>query len=126
MYHTTGLTQEEISDLCVLVLQAAAEKAKASWPPSLGLYKSVVVTLTYLRRNRVQAEIAESFGVSQPTISRAIKAVSPLLKKILKGVVPTADELGRNRSSSWTEACSRAGPGLPHRASTPGSTKPPA
>ena len=94
MYHTTGLTPDEISDLCVLAWQATAEKGKADWPPSLGLYNSVVVTLCYLRRNRAQAEIAESFGVSQSTISRAISAISPLLHKALAGIVPTADELG--------------------------------
>ena len=93
MYHTTGLTQDEISDLCAMIWQTAAETGKAAWPPRLGLYKSVVVTLSYLRRNRVQAEIAESFGVSQPTISRAISAISPLLEKVLSGIVPTADEL---------------------------------
>jgi Helix-turn-helix of DDE superfamily endonuclease len=93
MYHTTGFTQEEISELCVLLLQVAAETGKPAWPPALGLYKSVLVTLCYLRRNRVQAEIAEAFGVSQPTISRAISAVSPLLEKALSGFVPTADDL---------------------------------
>jgi hypothetical protein len=93
VYHTTGLTREEIPDLCAMIWQAAAETGKADWPPSLGLYKSVVVTLSYLRRNRAQAEIAESFGVSQPTISRAITAISPFLEKALAGVVPTADDL---------------------------------
>jgi hypothetical protein len=93
MYSTTGFSRHEISDLCVLIWQEAAETGKATWPPSLGLYKSVVVTLSYLRRNRVQAEIAESFRVSQPTISRAISAISPLLEKSLACGVPTADEL---------------------------------
>jgi hypothetical protein len=94
MYHTTGLSGAEITDLCVKILRAAAETGKASWPPGLGLYRSVVVTLTYLRRNRVQAEIAESFGVSQPTISRAISAIMPLLEKALASIAPTADEFG--------------------------------
>jgi len=57
MYHTTGLSRDEIADLCAIIWQAAAEEGKAAWPPSLGLYKSVVVTLSYLRRNRVQAEM---------------------------------------------------------------------
>jgi hypothetical protein len=42
----------------------------------------------------VQAEIAEDYGVSQPTISRAISAITPLLVKALSGFVPVADELG--------------------------------
>ncbi|MBV9013401.1 MAG: transposase family protein, partial [Pseudonocardiales bacterium] len=57
------------------------------------MFKSVVVTLTYLRRNRVQAEIGETFGVSQFTISRAIAAITTLLGKALRPFVPTADEL---------------------------------
>lgn len=35
--------------------------------------------MKYLRRNRVQAELAESHSVSQSTISRAITAVTDLL-----------------------------------------------
>ena len=63
------------------------------WPPILGLFRSVVVTLTYLRRNRVQEELAETYAVSQPTISRAISSVTSLLGTVLSDYVPTADEL---------------------------------
>ena len=55
--------------------------------------RGVVVALTYLRRNRVEVELAETYGVSQPTISRAITTVTPLIEKALKNYVPTADEL---------------------------------
>src|SRR5262249_8373264 len=63
------------------------------WPPVLRLRNALTVTVTYLRRNRVQAEIAENYGVSQPTISRAISAITPLLVQALLGYVPTAGEL---------------------------------
>lgn len=63
------------------------------WPPILGLYKSLVVALTYMRRNRVQAEIAEMYDVSQSTISRAVTGMTPLLERLLRKFVPTADEL---------------------------------
>lgn len=94
MYHTTGFTRDEIVDLCAMLHSCELEPGINHWPPILGLFKSVVVTLTYLRRNRVQAELAESFGVSQPTISRAISRVTPLLSKAVAEYVPTADELG--------------------------------
>ena len=94
MYYTTGFSPDEISALCEMALHAAAESGKAGWPPCLGLYNSVVVTLSYLRRNRVQAELAEAYGISQPTVSRAISALMPLLEKGLAGVAPTADDLG--------------------------------
>jgi hypothetical protein len=75
------------------MIHAEAVKGKQSWPPILGLYKSVIVALTYMRRNRVQAELAETYGVSQPTISRAITGITPLLGTVLREYVPTADEL---------------------------------
>lgn len=63
MYPDLGFARDEIIELCALV-HAAAEIGEVTWLPIFGLFKSVVVTLTYLRRNRVQAEIAEGFGVS--------------------------------------------------------------
>ena len=93
MYYTTGFSRDEITDLCALIITAGPEPGTNHWPPILGLFKSVVVALTYMRRNRVQAELAETFGVSQPTISRAITGLTPLLGRALKDYVPTADEL---------------------------------
>jgi hypothetical protein len=92
MYHTTGLDKAEILDLCEMIHQESVSEEQ-TWPPILGVYKSVVVTLTYLRRNRVQAEIAEAFEVSQSTISRAITALTGLVERALRRYVPTADEL---------------------------------
>jgi DDE superfamily endonuclease/Helix-turn-helix of DDE superfamily endonuclease len=93
MYHTTGLTKDEILDLCRMVRSAGLEPGVNHWPPILGLYRSMVIALAYLRRNRVQAELAEEYGVSQPTISRAIAGIIPLLEKVLRKYIPTADEL---------------------------------
>jgi hypothetical protein len=46
-----------------------------------------------MRHNRTQAEIGESLGVSQPTISRAISAITPLVPEVTREFVPTADDL---------------------------------
>ncbi len=92
MYSTTGFSRESIVDLCVMI-HAEATADKRPWPPILGLHKSVIVALTYMRRNRVQAELAETYGVSQPTISRAITGITPLLGTVLREYVPTADDL---------------------------------
>ena len=46
-----------------------------------------------MRHNRTQAEIGESLGVSQPTISRAISAISPLIPEAVREFVLTADDL---------------------------------
>jgi hypothetical protein len=76
VYHTTGFTKDQITELCSLVNKACVLSGERPWPPILGLYQSTVVALTYLRRNRVQAEIAEAYGVSQSTISRAVAALT--------------------------------------------------
>jgi DDE superfamily endonuclease/Helix-turn-helix of DDE superfamily endonuclease len=93
MYHTTGFTKAEIAQLCEIIESTGLAPGMRPWPPVLGLRRALTATLTYLRRNRVQAEIAEDYGVSQPTISRAISAITPLLVKALSGFVPVADEL---------------------------------
>jgi DDE superfamily endonuclease len=93
VYHTTGFTRDEIIDLCVLVNSAERKPGDKKWPPCLGLFNSVAATLTYMRHNRTQAEIGESFGVSQSTISRAVSVITPLIPDATAGYVPTADEL---------------------------------
>jgi hypothetical protein len=80
VYHTTGLSRDEIVELCVLINSVETESDDKKWPPSLGLFDSVVVTLTYLRRNRVQEELAETYGTSQSTVSRAISSSTRLIK----------------------------------------------
>ncbi len=77
----------------MLVHDECADKPGRTWPPSLGLFKSIIVTLTYLRRNRVQAELAETFGVSHPTISRAVIKRTPVVAKVLTEQVPVAEDL---------------------------------
>ncbi len=59
MYHTTGFTKDEIVDLCALIYANEEDCDIDPWPLSLGLYKSVVIALTYMRRNHVQQELAD-------------------------------------------------------------------
>jgi hypothetical protein len=68
MDHTTGFTRDEIIELCAhvhAVNETAAEAEKITWPPILGLYKSVVVALTCLRRNGIFNLL--NFGLSMDT-----------------------------------------------------------
>src|SRR6266542_4984723 len=97
MYHTTGLTKAQIAKLCAKIEAREIKPGMRRWPPVLGLNNALVVTLTYLRRNRVQEEIAEVYGVSQPTISRAISAITPLLVQALLEYIPAADDLDGSR-----------------------------
>jgi len=41
----------------------------------------------------VQAELGEAFGVSQPTISRAVTGLTPVLGRVLASYVPVAEDL---------------------------------
>jgi hypothetical protein len=100
MYYTTGFSRGEIEALCGLIAeiqQSIPLAERREWPPILGLGNSVVITLTYLRRNRVQWELAETYGVSQSTISRAIMAVTALLARAMARFIPTAEELRPDR-----------------------------
>jgi DDE superfamily endonuclease/Helix-turn-helix of DDE superfamily endonuclease len=93
MYHTTGFSHDEVVELCIIINSTEPDASSSKWPRCLGLFKSVVATLTYMRHNRTQSEIGESFGVSQPTISRAVSAITPRIPSALAEYVPTADEL---------------------------------
>jgi hypothetical protein len=93
MYHTTGFSYDQIIDICVHITSVCPERDSRKWPPVLGLFKSAVAALTYMRHNRTQAEIGESFGVSQPTISRAVSVITPLLAESMREFAPTADDL---------------------------------
>lgn len=93
MYHTTGLSRDEIVELCALINSVETEPDDKKWPPSFGIFHSVVVTLTYLRRNRAQEELAETYGTSQSTVSRAISSSTRLIKKALAPYVPAAEDL---------------------------------
>jgi hypothetical protein len=75
-HHTTGFDREEIINLCIRINSIGCRTGAPNWPPCLGLFKSVMAALTYMRHNRTQAEIGESLGVSQPTISRAVSAIT--------------------------------------------------
>ncbi|MDI9918177.1 transposase family protein [Rhodococcus sp. IEGM 1379] len=94
MYHTTGFHKNDIIELCAMIHTAEqSSKQEIPVPPILGLFKAMVATLTYLRRNHVQQELAEYHGVSQTAISRAISALIPMIAQVTDDWVPTAGNL---------------------------------
>jgi hypothetical protein len=93
MYYTTGLDSDEIIDICTRIACAGIPEENKKWPHRLGLFNSVAATLCYMRHNDPQAKIGEEFSVSQPTISRAIAVITPLLAECTREFAPTADGL---------------------------------
>jgi hypothetical protein len=97
VYRTTGFSKDEIAELCTLVhATGMSSGGDDGYPPVLGLFTSVVVALTYLRRHHVQQELAEYYEVSQSTTSRAITAITPELARVMRPFTPTAEELPRD------------------------------
>ncbi|MEI2779063.1 MAG: transposase family protein [Tetrasphaera sp.] len=77
MYSTTGFTRGQIDRLVIMIRDLQNAGYSLAYPPSLGLRKSIIITMTYLRRNHTQADLADRYATSQPTISRTIAAMTP-------------------------------------------------
>ena len=86
---TTGLTDDEFDELLARLRQEGVE----GYPSILGLSGSLRATLMYMRQNIVQAVIGEFLGVSQPTVSRAIKALTEAISRTLVVLLLTAEEV---------------------------------
>jgi hypothetical protein len=76
-----GLTSDQVDRLVIDVY------AHGSLDPArrraVGPYRAVLVVLIYLRHNLSQALVAELFGCSQPTVSRLIGRLAPLITTVL-------------------------------------------
>lgn len=90
MKNSTGLDVIVFQELIDIIIDSHHE---VRVPPVLGLVAALKATLMYLRRNRTQADIADGYGVSQPTISRAITALVPVIAAVLEHLVPVAEDV---------------------------------
>lgn len=86
----TGLTSDQV-DRLVLDVYASGGLDPAR-RRVLGPYRAVLVVLLYLRHNVSQALIAELFGCSQPTVSRLVGRLMPIITTALTPVADTAAE----------------------------------
>ena len=93
-YCSTGLTRPQTTTLIGLVSDhIRAHEAPSPIPPILSLHEALTITLRYLRTNHTQHEIAETVGYSQPTVSRAVSALTGVVAQALEAFVPTADDV---------------------------------
>jgi DDE superfamily endonuclease/Helix-turn-helix of DDE superfamily endonuclease len=76
-----GLSSDQVDRLVIAVY------ADGGLDPTrrrvVGPYRAVLVVLIYLRHNLSQALVAELFGCSQPTVSRLIGRLAPVITTVL-------------------------------------------
>ncbi|HLI35804.1 MAG TPA: transposase family protein [Streptosporangiaceae bacterium] len=92
----------QIQELARRVNEALSEPwAKPTGrPKALGLYKAVEVSCMYLRQNATQEFVGDMRAVSQPTVSRYVSDLIPVVKAVLEEFVPDAAdaiEMARGR-----------------------------
>src|SRR6266568_3995686 len=91
-YRTTGLVLTQMQEL----VRRVSEALDKPWnkcigrPKSLGLYKAVEAACMYLRQNATQEFIGDMRDTSQPTISRYVAGLAPIVKAVLEEFVPSA------------------------------------
>lgn len=91
-YRTTGLMVTQMQELARRVSNALDKpwRKHTGRPKSLGLYKAVEAACIYLRQNATQETIGSFRDTSQPTISRYVAILVPLVKSVLEEFVPSA------------------------------------
>lgn len=90
MKSITGLAATQVNHLTEMI----EEKSEVpGLPPCMPVRSGMLITLIYLRRNRTQEDLAVTYGVSQPTISRTIAAMTTLFATLLTDWVPTLEDL---------------------------------
>jgi len=65
---------------------------KTGRPRSCGLYHAVEIACLYLRQNATQEFIGDLRKISQPTVSRIVTVLVPIVKAVLAEFVPTVQE----------------------------------
>jgi hypothetical protein len=89
----TGLTDGQLAELTVRVHEAAGLMTSAGRPYALGLFRSVALVVTLMRKNVTHDVAAAFFGVSQPTVSRRWDLLRPLIGQVLAVFVPDPGEV---------------------------------
>jgi hypothetical protein len=89
---TTGLASSQMQELVARVHAALPKpwNKRMGRPRSLGLYRAVEIACMYLRQNATQEFLGDLRQVSQPTVSRIVTTLVPVVKAVLEEFVPTA------------------------------------
>ena len=92
----------QMQELVCRVSQALPEpwKKQTGRPRSCGLYHAVEIACMYVRHNSTQEFLGDLRGISQPTVSRIITKLVPVVTAVLEEFVPSAAdaiEMARGR-----------------------------
>lgn len=94
-YHrTTGLMLSQMQELVLRLQEALPEPwhKKVGRPKSCGLYQATEVACMYLRHNGSQEFLGDLRNISQPTVSRIVTTLAPLVKSVLGEFVPNVQK----------------------------------
>jgi hypothetical protein len=61
---TTGLDGDQIEELAARIWQITHHRERQERPPSVGLYRAIMLTLLYVRQNLNQGAVGDLFGVA--------------------------------------------------------------
>lgn len=88
---TTGLMQTQMQELVLRVHDALDSPWNNTMgrPKSVGLYRAVEIACMYLRQNATQEFLGDLREVSQPTVSRIVARLVPVIGAVLGEFVPT-------------------------------------
>jgi hypothetical protein len=80
---TTGLDHDRIRELTTRIRQVLATPGgHRGRPATLGVSRSVLLTLMPLRQNLPQTVAGDLSGISQPTVSRIFRRFLPLIEQV--------------------------------------------
>lgn len=94
MDYTTGAARREARRPAHPSARGGRQGASAE----SGLRNALQVTLIRMRHGAVQTVIGEQLGMSQPTVSRAVRALTDTIVRTLKNMLLTAEEVPENRN----------------------------
>ncbi len=117
----TGLSHGQLAELACRITGRLGDVAKPGGAPAvIGLFKSVALVVTLMRKNLTQEVAGAVFGCSQPTVSRRWDLLRPVIGQVLADCVLAPAQIAGKGGTLLVEAPSpRPGTGRPSRTCTP-------
>jgi hypothetical protein len=84
----TGLSNGQLAELAARITSRLADAVRPGGAPAaIGLFKSVAMVVTLMRKNLTQEAAGAAFGCSQPTVSRRWDLLRPAIGEVLASCV---------------------------------------